>query len=703
MKTRSTAPALTAVSAAVLILVTSHSQPALAQTGKPSEATLPTMQVKAAAEQPSAQEQKVDTQRLKRTLASDLQDVFDIDPSVYTGTGSRNGQKVFLRGMDDLNLNVQIDGARQGANLFHHQGRVNVDPFLLKRVTVNAGPAPADGGPGALGGSVKFETVDAQDLLKPGQTAGGRLGVQFESADHLKSGVGSAYGLVGGKVGLLAYTRHQLNDNVRAGGGETLPSTEGTRGSHLFKISVLEQDGHSLWASAERNTNEGGYLRANMPWQTNNATQALDDQLTTRDTLSLRHRYRPKGNDLIDLQTTVYTNDSQIELYGPNPTGGSRGGLWLTRSSGGDIRNTFNVSTGHWVHALTVGLDHFKDNGISDSPADPRLSETATNTGLYLQDRIEIENIRLSAGVRVDRYRTRYANAYRTEGTETSPNFSAEWDLLDSGSADLTVFAGVGQSIRGGKLNQAGWLTKYFLPPSYTVARPFTLSRNGILNPEVGQQKQWGVKWHDHGVLTEGDHAGAEIAFFNTRIKDYQVVPGEGAGGVTDTIFNAPGNITSRGFEIRSHWGTQQWLVNATYSHSTVRNYDGQPMDTTGDSARVGVSVGDRLVLDTRWKLSPQWQLGHTFTAVKQLKDVPAGRPEKPGYSVHGLQAVWLPQGNDSLTVTLGVDNLFDKFYAHHATTRVTQASTTATAVKGRVYATPEPGRRVKVALDWRF
>lgn len=92
------------------------------------------------------------------------------------------------------------------------------------------------------------------------------------------------------------------------------------------------------------------------------------------------------------------------------------------------------------------------------------------------------------------------------------------------------------------------------------MALPFTLGENSVPRPERGIQNQWSLKWHNHGVLAEGDHAGVEIAFFNTRIRDYQVVPGENANGVTDRITNALNDVTSLGYEIRSRWDNKQWL-----------------------------------------------------------------------------------------------------------------------------------------------
>lgn len=679
---------------AIFIASIGSTQPAFAS----ETTTLETMTVTAPLEAvPSSSVRDIDPERLSRTQARDLQDSFADEPSVSVGTGARNGQKIFLRGVEDLNLNVQIDGARQGANNFHHQGRITVDPYLFRRISVETGAVPADAGPGALAGAVRFETVDAQDLLRPGQTAGGRLGLQYESADRSIGGIASAYGMLGDKIGVLAYLRHDDADLLRVGGGDKLPASDGRRISHLLKASMLEQDGHSLWLASERNINTGGSLRANWPWLTNNATQKIDDQEFVRETHTLRHRYRPRENGLIDIQSTVYANESGITLD-DNPFTTATGDRtdWLTRSRGVDLRNTAIFATAGIRHALTTGVDYFHDRGVRID-ATQRWDETARNLGIYLQDRVDFGRFRLSGGIRSDHYKTRYANGYSTSGHAASPNLSGEWDLLAGDGADLTLHAGYGESIRGGKLNQSAWLSKYFLPPNFTTPRPFTLGENGKLDPERGIQKQLGIKWHDHGVITTGDHAGLELTLFRTAIRDYQIIPGEGLGAaaITDRITNAAGDITTRGYEIRGHWGTQRLLLSASYSHSKSRDYENLPLDTTGDSARIGASVGDRLTLDAEWKARDDLRLGYTLSAVKRLKDVRPGNPEKPGYAVHNLRLTWTPPGNDQLTINVGIDNLFDKKYAEH--------TTVLSLLNGEPVASWESGRNVKLGVDWRF
>lgn len=635
------------------------------------------------------QRRQLDTTRLQKTQASDLQDIFKTEPSIQVGSGARNGQKIMLRGVEDLNLNIQIDGARQGANLFHHQGRIQVDPYLLKEVEIDSGPAPADGGPGALGGSVRFETVDAQDLLLPGRRFGARLGGQLEHKTETRGGVLSAYGLLAENIGLLAYARNLDSGTARDGEGERIRFTDGQRDSYLLKLSALDQQGHSLWLSAERNSNTGGILRANVPWQTGNAVQNNDHQKSYRDTFTLRHRYQPAGQSLLDLQTTLYRNDSRLHLYRP-----AADEQYETRSQGADIRNTWRFASAGIDHALTAGVDHFHDRGYRwDGNA--HYDERALNYGVFVQDRLDVGAVRLSLGLRGDFYDTRYAAAgFGTSGEAWSPNASLEWNPL--AGRDLTLFAGYGESVRGGKLNQAGWLQKY--------TANFQLGERGHLDPERAQQRQVGIRWHTQSLLSAGDHAGLEWRAYNTHIRDYQVIPGEGANGRTDRIFNPPGSIVSRGYELSGHWGIDNLLLNAVYSHNVIRNWDGQPLDTRGDSARVGVSTGDRLVLDSEWAFAPQWSAGYTLTAVQRLSDVPVGNPDKPGYGVHDLRLSWMSRSEqDGLVLTVGIDNLLDKRYADHTTVRTLQRTNTATAVAGEQYAILEPGRNLKMSADWFF
>lgn len=641
---------------------------------------LKTLEIMASRSTQNTFERDLDIKRLSDNLAQDLQDIFKLDPSIQSGTGARNGQKLFLRGVEDLHLNVKVDGAKQGANLFHHQGRLQIDPFLLKRAKVFAGPAAADAGPGALGGSVVFETIDAQDRLVEGQSMGALISGQYETSSQLKGGNLAAFGKFGENLGLLVYARNTTNDELKAGGGEKLRSTNGEHKNYLIKASLLDLNDHSLRLSTQRSSDEGGALRANFPWQTNQGTiKGNDNQTVSDESVNLRYAYQPAGQDWLNLQQDIYISETGIKRFLTSETV-----EWLTQTKGTNLNNTSYFNLGLSSHALIYGVDYQQSKGISREPSQT-LSEDAYNAGLYIQDRFELGDFRFSAGLRYDYYEANYADRYQSSGSKISPNLNAEWDLLTA----FTIFAGYGQSVRGDRLNQAGWLNKY--------SEPFELGDKGDLQPETATQYEWGARWTEQNLLLDNDKSGVELSLYYTAIKDYIITHGEGVGAKTDRIYNAKDDVTTQGFELLAFWEIESLMLKATFSHNRFRGYDGQPADTTGASARVGSSLGDKVVVDALWQVQPRFNLGYTLTAVQRLTDVRQGRPEKPGYAVHDMQLQWQPaMANNHLTLKLVLENLTDKQYAQHTTVRVLDTAS-------QELASWETGRNLKVGFDYFF
>src|SRR5690606_7367616 len=74
----------------------------------------------------------VTREEIEQLQANDLEDVFRADPSISVGGANSVSQKIYLRGIEDTLLNVTIDGATQAGYLFHHQGRLSIEPELLK-------------------------------------------------------------------------------------------------------------------------------------------------------------------------------------------------------------------------------------------------------------------------------------------------------------------------------------------------------------------------------------------------------------------------------------------------------------------------------------------------------------------------------------------------------------------------------------------
>ena len=113
----------------------------------------------------------IGTEQIEERNPATMADVFNGESAIITSGGASIAQKIMVQGIEESLLSVTIDGARQNKSAFHHTGNVLLDPSLLKAVEVSEGLAPADAGPGALGGALAYTTKDARDLLEPGQEA----------------------------------------------------------------------------------------------------------------------------------------------------------------------------------------------------------------------------------------------------------------------------------------------------------------------------------------------------------------------------------------------------------------------------------------------------------------------------------------------------------------------------------------------------
>ena len=193
---------------------------------------------------------EITAEQLDFYQANDLADIFRHVPSVSVGGSLGIAQKVYIRGLEDTQLSVTVDGAPQTGTLFHHAGRLSIEPELLKKVEVQAGAGEATAGAGAIGGAIHFETKDPEDLLAPGQKFGGMVkGGVFSNEGHRESV--SLYGRIGESGGFLASYMNADRDDMKDGNGDTLASTaskilsgvissgSGTGGSHLAAILSL--------------------------------------------------------------------------------------------------------------------------------------------------------------------------------------------------------------------------------------------------------------------------------------------------------------------------------------------------------------------------------------------------------------------------------------------------------------------------------
>ena len=127
----------------------------------------------------------VDREQLDRRMATTPNEMLLGVPGVAVQADARRvSSSINIRGLQDFGrVAVIVDGARQNFQRSDHgtQSTFYVDPELIKSVDVIRGPTANTYGSGAIGGVVFFDTKDAEDFLKPGETWAGSVTGRYES------------------------------------------------------------------------------------------------------------------------------------------------------------------------------------------------------------------------------------------------------------------------------------------------------------------------------------------------------------------------------------------------------------------------------------------------------------------------------------------------------------------------------------------
>lgn len=593
----------------------------------------------------------IDQSALENAQANDLNDVFRKESEVNVGGSSSVSQKIYVRGLEDTMLNVSVDGAEQSGNLFHHQGRLSIEPELLKRVEVNAGAGRATDGPGALGGAIKFETKDAQDLLNGGEQFGGNVKAGFYSNNNAYKTSASLYGKVTEDWGVLASFSYKDSKNIVDGNGDEQDYSGSKQKVALVKLSGNLTDTQKLSISYDFSDDSGEKL--NRPHWVPSKKNAALQQETGRQTLTLNHQIAM--SDYVNVDATIYTNEQTL-THKDHPRWGTSAGSMNTY--GGKVFNTSLLGN----HSLVVGVDVKQDNAkLSTSGGDS--TEKGTVYGLFAQnDWQATEQLLLTAGARYDTYKLTDSKDVEFDSNGFSPNVGATFTVIDG----LDVFASYAKAFRGQQTKELFVLDYRYNDPNR--------------KPEKATNAEVGAKYYNNGF-------SAGITLFDSEIEDVVSNKGKEMTNV--------GKLTNKGANAFAGYEVGDLSTRLSYSQSSPK-LDGEPL--TDDNMTIGTSVGDTWILDFIYQPQETMEFGWNTKIVERLTETgnAATENEKAGYSVHDLYARWMPLTNEELALTLSVKNVFNEYYFDHASYYVYGDSTVA-----RGFA--NAGRDIRFNVSWSF
>ncbi|CCQ10015.1 Enterobactin receptor VctA [Pseudoalteromonas luteoviolacea B = ATCC 29581] len=650
--------------------------------------------------------------------ADHVSDLLRSIPGVDVGGAHSLNQRITIRSMDDKDLRISIDGAAQNTYMYHHMGNLQIHADILKSVEIETGTNSVING--GLGGSVRFETKEARELL----TGDDRFAVRLSAGAADNAGQNysvTSFGLLSDNVDFLAYYNSVSRDNYDVGGGKILnqddvvvPGTDGkVRGLEgdisdaLVKLGWNIDNDQRIAVSFETYQDEGDYsYRPDMGLATDLAiTNSLKIPLLwptefSRDTFTLSYDVNWGGHST--LKASLYSNTS--ELYRDESGWALSPSLRFQAYAGkvtGEAKNTgFNLlaetfSSGLFAqeeHTFTYGTDYVKHDTqydlVINAGGSKHADETAKNLALFVQDRIDFGiGIAVIPGVRYDSYDID-SGTVDNDFNEVSLSLAVEYQVTEN----LLVKLSSTELFKGPEISEV------------FVGAGLSDKPNPTIDAETGLNSEFAVAYDSQ--LAQGQTLRLGATVFNTKINDYifddAAVPG---GQPRERWKDNVGDMTVKGFELYAGFELDSFSTQVTYSNSESE-LDAIAQYASLQGARLEREQGDTISADFAYQIS-QYNLTLNWDFMV-VDDVAAGQDlygadldnSKDGFTVHNISAHWQPQALDNLHVRLGVDNLFDEFYSSQSS----KNGVSFHPVFGKLFLMDyEPGRNIKATVSYQF
>ncbi|HRN87268.1 TonB-dependent hemoglobin/transferrin/lactoferrin family receptor [Hyphomicrobium sp.] len=646
-------------------------------------------------------------------------------PGVTTQETARDtATAVNIRGLQDFGrVNVLVDGARQNFQRSGHSanGVFYIEPEMIKRVDITRGPTATIYGSGAIGGVAAFETLDADDILRPGEYAAVRGRASYGTNGDEKLGSGTTAVKVG-NFDILGQFNARRNGDYEDGSGNKVPGSNDETDSKLVKFRVRPAEGHQITASLI------DYNSAFIDEVESGGTQ-YDTGVDNRQ-YTLGYTFQSPTNPLIDFSGKIYRNETgldQTRLTGGNatffsptplagsvpctpaslaangfngflpvgapcfvspgtfPVGAQRG--FNTETEGFDVFNTsrFPLATGVDV-ALTYGLDGFRDtvNTVDPSGSGDEFTPSGERNiwGSFVQSKVTFfDVVDVIGALRYDSYELD-GNGVNVQDEHVSPKITVGVTPVQG----VTVFGTWAEGFRAPALSET--LITGFHPGFAN----FELRPNPDLKPEVAQNVEGGVNFKFDNVLTTGDRFRAKVTAFRNEVEDYidmVSVEGPTAGYL---LFQRPGctapagppvscfptsflpifmddyiqyrnisNATLEGIEFEALYDAGAWFAGLGAHHIRGKNEDTGEGLRTVPADQVTVTAGFRAFDD---KLVAGGRVRFVAAQDRFIEGDNPAMKHTDSYNVVDLFAQY--EATDNVTLNVNIDNLFDQTYRQH-------------------------------------
>ena len=624
-------------------------------------------------------------EQIENEIPASLDDLFDDIPGVTSfGGPRRTGEVPTIRGFSGPDVIVTLDGARQNF-VSGHDGRAFIDPAFLGEAEIVRGSSSALYGSGGTGGVIALRTLTADDLLKEGETVGGRAGLSYRSSnDEFAQRLVGAWrpsdmtDITGGIVRRRSF-------DVRLGNDVKLDSEDDIL-SGFLRGEFRENESSGVRLGWNRFRND-----AREPNNGQAAGGTLADKNVDSETISGGFFFNPPSNPVLDAEVNVYRTTSRVDET--NLTGARANQLQERKITtlGLNADNTSLFALGESSDlALTVGFDYYTEDaegalngGLRGGvvTGDQQFYGFFAQTAFSFYDIFGLggSELTITPGIRYDSFDSEDTAGNKTSDNQLSPKITAQFAPVEWGF----VYGSYAEAFRAPRLDELFAIGQHF-------STGFAINQfipNVTLQPQSTDTWEVGAGLEFEDILSKGDVFQAKAGYYSIDGENFMTT--EVTGDLTNPQFFGPPFLLP-GFTCRVGIsttvnpigcdGTTQVVnipkaelegveLEATYDSSRFRvALVGTTMDTenkqTGDP--IGIEQPDQITADLRLKL-PEVDsfIGWQATFADSHDGGTITTNDRDSYQLHEVYARWRAEEGALAGFSVGVtaENLFDEEY----------------------------------------
>lgn len=615
----------------------------------------------------------VGAEEIERRQASTYEELIGDVPGVTIEGGPRGiSQEPNIRGFQDEQIVLRVDGARQNFNLAH-RGRFFTDPAVLDRIEVLRGGQSTLFGSGALGGVILLETKDPADILEEDELWGGGLRIGYNSQGSEFKAAGTIAFQAGDFDGMAFLTYRPMSGDLTDGDGNDILNSEIDSESALLKFGYNPGD-HRFELSYQGYQDEGL-----TPPNANAAatpTNVVNRDLTFQ-TARIEWTWEPEDNDLFDVSTLFYFNHAEVGE--DRPSDGRRDNT-VYRTFGFEVVNRSDFELVVPVQ-LSYGVEAYLDQQEATRNGGPRPQAPdaeAQYFAVFAQADLDLgHGVTLTPGLRFDYFKVDPDGAFpNLSESELSPKLALQWQP----TKETQLWVSASQSFRAPSLtelyNDGTHFSTAAFPFVFGPGTFFTGNNNFVatpsLEPERARQVEVGGRYSANDVIFQGDILRFSANAYYSQVSNFidTVVvfadpttatfdPVTGLTEFSGTTTNRNVDATLWGFEVEVAYDTEDWFASVGLTVPRGLNQAG------GD---LGSIPQDRLTITGGIRPITDLDVGARLTFLDGQDDVSAGGATTPGTVILDLFATYAPTEGplEGVSFAAGVDNVTDRTYRIH-------------------------------------